>query len=73
MEIVKDTILTLENQEKYIIVNITYYGGVKYALAQKENSTDRIILEEILENSELYVKKVSNPELIEILMRILEN
>ena len=73
MEIVKDTILTLENQEKYIIVNITYYGGVKYALAQKENSTDKIILEEILENSELYVKKVSNPELIEILMRILEN
>lgn len=72
MEITKDTIITLENEERYIITNITYYGGVKYALAQKENATDKVIMEEILENNELYIRKVTDGELIEILMRILE-
>ena len=72
MEIARDTIITLENKDRYIINNITYYGGVKYALAQKENTTDNVVMEEILENGELYIKKVLDAELIEILMRILE-
>ena len=33
MSLEKDTIITLENKEKYVIENITYYGGIKYALA----------------------------------------
>ncbi len=72
MQINKDTIITLENEERYIIKNITFYGGVKYALAQKENGTETVIMEEILENNELFIKKVVDQELIEILMRILE-
>ncbi len=72
MEITKDTVVTLENSEKYIIENITFYGGVKYALAHKENTNDKVIMEEILENNELFIRNVVDPELIEILMRILE-
>ena len=73
MEITKDVIITLENNERYIIKNITYYGGVKYALAQKENTNETIIIEEILENNELFIQKVLDDELNEILLRILEN
>ena len=73
MELNKDTIITLENQERYIIKNITFYGGVKYALAVKENANDSIIFEEVLEDTELFIKKVTDEELINILTRILEN
>ncbi len=72
MEITKDTIVSLENGDRYIIDNITFYGGIKYALAHKENALDKIVMEEILENNELYVRQVMDTELIEILMRILE-
>lgn len=72
MEIQKDTIVTLENKERYIINNITHYGGIKYALAKKENGNEEIIFEEIIEENELYIKKVIDEELIDILMKILE-
>ncbi len=72
MEITKDTVVTLENGDRYIIDNITFYGGVKYALAHKENASDKIIMEEIFENNELYVRQVVDTELIAILLRILE-
>ena len=73
MEIQKETIITLENQERYIIKNITYYGGVKYALAVKENAEDSAVFEEVIEDAELYIKKVEDKELLEILTRILES
>lgn len=73
MELVKDTIITLENNERYEVEKVTFYGGVKYALAVKENSTDKIIFEEILENNELFIQKVVDIELIDILMKIFES
>lgn len=72
MELQKDTIITLENKERYIVKNITFYGGIKYALAQKEDNENKIILEEILDNNELFVQEVSDEELTGILLRILE-
>lgn len=72
MELEKDTIITLENQEKYIVNNITFYGGVKYAIATGENTQEKVIIEEIIENNELFVKKVDDKELYDILAKILE-
>ena len=48
MSLEKDTIITLENKEKYVIENITYYGGIKYALAKSEDEKSEIIFEEVL-------------------------
>lgn len=72
MELEKDTIITLENQEKYVVNNITFYGGIKYALTTGEKNKDKVIIEEILENNELYIKKVEDKELYGILSKILE-
>lgn len=73
MEINKDTIITLENHEKYIIENITFYGGIKYALAKKEsNAKEQVIIEEIIDKDELFIKMINDEELIDILMKILE-
>ena len=44
MELEKDTVITLENQEKYVVTNITFYGGVKYALALNEKDSDKVIM-----------------------------
>ena len=52
MSLEKDTIITLENKEKYVIENITYYGGIKYALAKSEDEKSEIIFEEVLENND---------------------
>lgn len=72
MELEKDTVITLENQEKYVVTNITFYGGVKYALALNEKDSDKVIIEEIIENNELFIKKVEDKELYTILSKILE-
>ena len=72
MELEKETIITLENKERYIINNITFYGGIKYALAQKEGTKEKIVLAEIFEQGELYVENVNDPELNNILLRILD-
>lgn len=72
MSLEKDTIITLENKEKYVIENITYYGGIKYALAKSEDEKSEIIFEEVLENNELFIKKINDQVLIDILMKILD-
>ena len=72
MSLEKDTIITLENKEKYVIENITSYGGIKYALAKSEDEKSEIIFEEVLENNELFIKKINDQDLIDILMKILD-
>ena len=74
-----NTIITLENNEKYVVLNETIYGGVKYFLVMwvDENKniipTNVAIIEEIVDGQEVYVDKVKDPELIIILTRILKS
>ena len=73
-----NTIITLENQEKYILLNETLYGGIKYFLvmgldANKDIIPSKVkIIEEVIKGNELFVKTVKDPELIIILTRILK-
>ena len=69
----------LENNEKYVVLNETMYGGVKYFLVMgvDENKdiipTNVAIVEEIIDGQDTYVDRVKDPELIIILTRILKS
>lgn len=71
-----NTIIVLENAERFIILNQTMYTGKKYFLAmgideQKELITSKVvILEEIVSGLDLYVDKVVDQELIKTLTRL---
>lgn len=74
-----NTIITLENNEKYILLNETMYGGTKYFLVmgvdeKKEIIPNKVkIIEEIIDGNDVYVNPVTDPELIVILTRILKS
>ena len=74
-----NTIITLENNEKYVVLNETMYGGVKYFLVmgvdEEKNivPTNVAIIEEIIDGNDTYVNRVRDPELIIILTRILKS
>lgn len=74
-----NTVITLENQEKYIILNETMYGGTKYFLVMGVDENKDIIpnkvkiIEEIIDGNDVFVKPVTDPELIIILTRILKS
>lgn len=71
-----NTIIVLENTERFIILNQTMYTGKKYFLAmgideQKELITSKVvILEEMVSGLDLYVDKVVDQELIKTLTRL---
>lgn len=73
-----NTIITLENDEKYVVLNETMYGGVKYFLVMGIDAKKNIIpsniaiLEEIIEGKDVFVDRVTDPDLIVILTRILK-
>lgn len=73
-----NTIITLENNEKYVVLNETMYGGIKYFLVMGVDNNKNIIpnniaiLEEIIEGQDIYVDRVRDQELIIILTRILK-
>lgn len=74
-----NTIITLENNEKYVVLNETMYGGIKYFLVMGVDANKDIIpsnvaiLEEIIEGQDVFVDRVRDPELIVILTRILKS
>ncbi len=68
-----NTIITLENQEKYHVLKEIMYEGKKYFLVKFiEESNENVILEEELEGLDIYVKKVINIELLEKLNLLFE-
>ena len=77
--LITKTIISLENNEKYVVLNETMYGGVKYFLVMgvDENKdiipTNVAIVEEIIDGQDTYVDRVKDPELIIILTRILKS
>lgn len=76
MGLTTNTIIVLDNQERYIILNQTMYTGKKYFLAMgidenKELITSKVvILEEIVNGLDIYVEKVTDQELIKTLTRL---
>ena len=73
-----NTIITLENNEKYVVLNETMYGGSKYFLVmgideKLEMVPNKVkILEEILDGVDIYVNTVTDANLISILTRLLK-
>ena len=73
-----NTIITLENNEKYVVLNETMYGGSKYFLVmgideKLEMVPNKVkILEEILDGADIYVDTVTDANLISILTRLLK-
>ena len=73
-----NTIITLENQEKYVVLNETMYGCIKYFLVMGVTDSGDIvsdkvkILEEVIDGNDVYVDPVTDNELIIILTRILK-
>lgn len=65
-----NTVITLENQEKYKVLNDTMSQGKKYFLCKDINSNEMVIFEEELEGLDIYVKKVINKKLEEELMNL---
>ena len=74
-----NTIISLASSEKFVLLNETMYGGVKYFLAMGVDENKDIvpnkvkILEEIINGSDVYVKAVIDPDMIVILTRILKS
>lgn len=74
-----NTIISLENNEKYVVLNETMYGGIKYFLVMGVDENKNIIpsnvaiIEEIIDGDDTYVDRVRDPELIIILTRILKS
>lgn len=74
-----NTIITLANKEKYVLLNETMYGGIKYFLAMGVDENKDIIpnkvkiLEETIKGTDVFVKAVTDPEMIIILTRILKS
>ena len=73
-----NTIITLENNEKYVVLNEKMYGGTKYFLVmgideKLEMVPNKVkILEEILDGTDIYVDAVTDTNLISILTRLLK-
>ena len=79
MALKTNTIISLENDEKYVVLNETMYGGVKYFLVMGVDDNKDIvpsnvaIVEEIIDGQDTYVDRVRDPELIIILTRRLKS
>lgn len=73
-----NTIITLSNSEKYVVLNETMYSGKKYFLTmgmdeKKEiKSNDVAVFVEELEGLDIYVRKVTDPELLVKLTKLLK-
>ena len=70
MQIAVNTIITLENNEKYVVLNETYYQEDKYFLVMgiddnKEIISSKVaIFKEILDIDGVYIDKESDPQII---------
>ncbi len=73
-----NTVISLANNEKYVILNETLYGGKKYFLVMGVDENKKVIpnkvaiIEEIIDGQDTYINKVTDPDLIVTLTRILK-
>ena len=74
-----NSIITLENDEKYVVLNETIYDNKKYFLVMGVDDnmniipTNVAIIQEVIENNDVYIERVEDQELIIILTRILKS
>lgn len=67
-----NTIITLENNEKYEIISESLYNGKKYFLANNLNKETETIFEEELEGLDIYVKEVLDKEMYHSIRSLLK-
>ncbi len=78
MSLKTNTVISLANNEKYVILNETLYGGKKYFLVMGVDENKKVIpnkvaiIEEIIDGQDTYINKVTDPDLIVTLTRILK-
>lgn len=66
-------IITLENKQKFVLLNETLYNDKIYFQAMEVTENKEVIpnnvaiFEQIIEQDVTYVEKINNPKLIEIL------
>lgn len=64
-----NTIITLKNNEKYIVLNETFYQGSKYFMVMGVDDNKQVlpekvaIFKELIEGLDTYVIKIDDPEL----------
>lgn len=74
-----NTIITLDNEKKYVVLNETMFGGIKYFLVMGVDAKNDVIpsevaiLEEIINEEGLQVARVEDQDLIITLTRILKS
>ena len=83
MKLTTNTIIHLEDEEKFVLLSETEYDGGHYFLAmgvdeEKDVIPEKVaILEEIIEEEDgeeaIYVDRVTDPELVVILSGILKS
>lgn len=72
-----NTIITLENAEKFVVLNETFYEGSKYFLVMGIDENKEIIpskvsiFKELIEGIETFIIKITDPEIISKLTAIL--
>ncbi len=70
MQIKINTIITLSNNERFMVLNETMYEENKYFLVmgideQKEIISSKVaIVKEVIQNKEVFVEKIEDSELI---------
>ena len=73
-----NTIITLDNNEKYVVLNETTYENNKYFMVMGIDENKQIIpakveiLKEVIDGMDTYVTKVSDPELMAKLTEMLK-
>ena len=79
MEIKVNTIITLENGEKYVVLNETMYQNNKYYLVMGMDDNKEVIqskvaiFEQVKINEDVYVEKVNDSKLIIELTNLLKS
>lgn len=72
-----NTIITLENKEKFVVLNETMYEGIKYFMVMGIDDNKQIIptkvsiFKEVVEGLDTYIIKVKNSDLMTKLTDIL--
>ncbi len=70
MTLKPNSIITVENGKRYVLLNETYYEEEQYFLAMELNEKKEVITSNVAifkgikEKKDIYVEKVNNPELI---------
>ncbi len=79
MEIKTNTIITLENNEKYVVLNETTYENNPYFLVMGMDDKKEIIqskvaiLKEVKQGNDIYIEKVTDSKLIIELTNLLKS